>query len=343
MYYDAIFLSSINYVLPQCFFSSADLRSIGSKAQQAFAVKCGFSRTISLAVRYGPHDLGGAGFLTLETLQGEGQILNVLKHLRSQSHINAVLQSTLAWAQLVAGVHQPILEYPSIRLPHLEGRLFPSMRKFLHTIDGSISLANSFVPATQRQNDRYLMNMAMSYGRFSDAQIRLINFCRLHLQVVTLSDVVIADGQTLDPAMLVGHVSLLSSSTTWLHVNQRTPDKRTWKVWKAFMHMLSCYLDDHPLGPWLHSPASLRRSWPAYFDPSSKQVFLRSTDGFLRCYKRSTTCYSIGWRRVPIPPASAFPTTVTIHDNDVLELHQPCCQSPRVLKTDEDRLSSTCL
>jgi hypothetical protein len=67
IYYEAVFLPSINYVLPQCFFSPSDLRTIGSKAQQAFVIKCGFSRTMSLDVRYGPKELGGAGFLTLET------------------------------------------------------------------------------------------------------------------------------------------------------------------------------------------------------------------------------------------------------------------------------------
>jgi hypothetical protein len=74
----------------------------------------------------------------------------------------------------------------------LEGRLFPSMRKFLHAIEGSISVDEPFVPATPRQHDSYLMNMAMTFGRFSDANIRLLNFCRLYLQVVTLSDIVLA-------------------------------------------------------------------------------------------------------------------------------------------------------
>jgi hypothetical protein len=323
IYYEAVFLPSVNYVLPQCFFSSSDLRTIGSKAQQAFVVKCGFSRTMSLAVRYGPKELGGAGFLTLETLQGEGQILNVLKHLRTNSNISCVLKSTLAWAQLVAGVREPILEYPSLRLPHLEGRLFPSMRKFLHAIEGSISVDAPFVPATQRQHDRYLMNMALTFGGFSDAHMRLLNYCRLYLQVVTLSDIALADGHTIDPAMQTGHISLLSSSTTWLHVNQRKPDPRTWKVWQAFLRMLSLHLEDHPLGAWLHPPARLRRSWPVYVDLPSKQVYLRGADGFFLCYRRSPTCYSIGWRRVRMPPESAIPTMATIHDNDVLELHPP--------------------
>jgi hypothetical protein len=91
------------------------------------------------------------------------------------------------------------------------------------------------------------MNMALDSGRFSDGQIPLINYCRLYLQVVTLSDIASADGQTIDPAILCGTVSLLSSSTTWLHVNQSRPDTSTWRVWKSFMRVPRCILTTTPL------------------------------------------------------------------------------------------------
>jgi hypothetical protein len=321
-YYEAVFLPSVNYVLPQCFFSPSDLRSIGSKAQLAFVAKCGFSRTMPLEVRHGPKELGGAGFLSLETLQGEGQLLNVLKHLRTNSQVSCVLKSTIGWAQLSAGVREPILAHPSLKLPHLEGRLIPSIRRFLHQIYGAIEIEQPFVPAIQRHDDQFLMNIVLDSGEFSPAKIRMINFCRLYLQVVTLSDIALADGKTIDPALECGTLSLLSSTTTWLHTNQRRPsDKCTWRVWQGFMRLVALYLDNHPLGDWLYPPSQLRRSWPVYFDNLSSNVFLRSVDGFFICYRRTPTCYSIGWQRVQSPPDSAVPAMATIHDNDVLELH----------------------
>jgi hypothetical protein len=132
---------------------------------------------------------------------------------------------------------------------------------------------------------------------------------------------VLADGQTIDPAIRSGTLSILSSSTTWLHVNQQRPDPRTWKVWKSFMCLMTSHLDDHPLGPWLYPPSLLRRSWPVYFDPISKKVFLRSADGFFICHRRTKVCYSIGWTRALAPPDSAIPAMATIHDNSVLEMH----------------------
>jgi hypothetical protein len=174
IYNDAVFLLSVNYVLPQSFFSASNLHTIGSKAQHAFVVKCGFSQTMLLDVRCGPKELGESAFLTLETLQGEGQILNVLKHFCTQSNISCVLKSTLGWAQFTSGVQEAILAHRSIHLPHLEGRLFPSMRRFLHQIKGSVEVDQAFVPAIRQQNDHYLMNMALNSRHFSDVQIRLI-------------------------------------------------------------------------------------------------------------------------------------------------------------------------
>jgi hypothetical protein len=74
----------MRYVLPQCVLSPKQLHFIENKPLQAFVAKRGYGRTMALAVRYGPQQLGGAGFLQLATLQGEGQVLNFLKMLRTE-------------------------------------------------------------------------------------------------------------------------------------------------------------------------------------------------------------------------------------------------------------------
>jgi hypothetical protein len=84
MYYHAIWNAQMRYVLPQCVLSPKQLHFIENKPLQAFVAKRGYGRTMALAVRYGPQQLGGAGFLQLATLQGEGQVLNFLKMLRTE-------------------------------------------------------------------------------------------------------------------------------------------------------------------------------------------------------------------------------------------------------------------
>jgi hypothetical protein len=56
-----------------------------------------------------------------------------------------MLEITLAWAQLGAGMGYPILEYPSPSLPHLECEWIASIRDGMMMISGSIELIKPFV------------------------------------------------------------------------------------------------------------------------------------------------------------------------------------------------------
>jgi hypothetical protein len=68
------------------------------------------------------------------------------------------------------------------------------------TIDAAIQLDhNPEIPPTQRE---HLMDLIMNARRFSNAEIRKLNYCRLHLQVVTLADVTKPNGVELDPYLL---------------------------------------------------------------------------------------------------------------------------------------------
>ncbi len=107
----------MRYVLPQCVLTPKQLQKIEAKPIQAFVAKRGYSRTMALAVRYGPRHLGGAGFIQLSTLQGEGQVVNFLKMFRTDGVISKLARCALSWGQLQAGIGSPILMVvPSIHL-----------------------------------------------------------------------------------------------------------------------------------------------------------------------------------------------------------------------------------
>jgi hypothetical protein len=181
MVYRAVFLPKFAYVLPQCHFTTNQLRVIENKAQQAFTAKGGFNRKMSLAIRYGPQRLGGAGFIQLSTIQGEGQVLNFLKHWRSQTYVSSLLRCSLAWAQMNAGISEPIMSIPSLALPHLESVFLQSMRHFLAQIDAQIEVDDPFVPPLQREFDEFLMDIALASNAFDPSELKLLNYCRLRL------------------------------------------------------------------------------------------------------------------------------------------------------------------
>ena len=305
--YDQVLLPKVGFVLPQCSMKPNQLAKIEAQVQRAHATKCGFNRNMALEIRYGPKELGGAGFVHFETLQGEGQILNFLKHWMTDSIISKTLKSTLAWAQFVAGIEAPILEHPDIELPWLEGRLINSMRTFMKKTKCSIEVDNPFVPARQRVNDEYLMDIARHWDGLTSKERELVNYCRLYLQAVTVSDITLACGRRLDPAFVCGSASISSSQTKWLHINQDRPDNKTWKVWMKFMKHVQNQLKRKPLGKWLLPSDELRRQWPVYLDPVTNELFVRSVDGFLGYRLVSDNTYEPTSGVSENPPSESHP------------------------------------
>jgi hypothetical protein len=294
MYYTAIWNAQMRYVLPQCVLTPQQLKKIETKPLLAFVAKRGYSRTMALAVRYGPLSMGGAGFIQLETIQGAGQVLNFLKMLRTDCAISKLARCALSWGQLQAGIGSPILMVPSIHLPHFEQRFIASMRDFLGSIGAQLEVDQTFVPTRQRRNDFYLMDLAMSSGRFTSKQLKYVNYCRLYLQAVTAADVVLPSGYLLDEWMLDGVLHPDSSSTCFLKVTQSKPDKRTWFQWRRLMQLVGDELIRSPLGEWLDSALRLRRQWPCYIDLRSKFLYVRTADGFVQYARNQSGDYAHG-------------------------------------------------
>ena len=76
------------------------------------------------------------------------------------------------------------------------------------------------------------MDVVLESNKFTALQIRRINYCRLFLQAVTISDLTDATGHKLDSSKLNGIPSIVSRISTWLHVHQDRPSEAEWKLWR---------------------------------------------------------------------------------------------------------------
>jgi hypothetical protein len=114
----------------------------------------------------------------------------------------------------------------------LEVKWIASLRHFLASIHAGLTLNDSAVPTLQRQGDSYIMDHILQSQRFTAAEIRKINYCRLSLQAITISDLTQANGEVLDPSNLAGAPSLQSSMTMWVPINQERPSETGWKLWR---------------------------------------------------------------------------------------------------------------
>ena len=126
-----------------------------------------------------------------------------------------------------------------------------SLRDFLANHKLSIQLADPCIPPLQREHDSYIMDHILQSNHYTKAEVRKLNYCRLYLQVVTVSDLTTTDGLSIDPHLLHGLPSAYSSRSALLSIHQERPSETEWKLWRRVNLLWSTLAGSlrQPLGP----------------------------------------------------------------------------------------------
>jgi hypothetical protein len=214
-YYFAVLLPSLSYSLPVSHYSSKSLNEVDKKVAASFLNKLGYSLSTPRAVRYGPTRFGGVNMHQLRDIQGSGQILQLLKHLRIQSPFQKMWLIALHWAQLQSRIHIPLLRDPTVPAPHLESLYISSLREFLSSINGSIVTEDSYTIPLQRVHDQAIMDVVFASNLFTPSECKTINYCRMFLRVHSIAD--------LDFSFLALDSLLLSSASVLIEPLQDRP------------------------------------------------------------------------------------------------------------------------
>ena len=86
-------------------------------------------------------------------------------------------------------------------------------------------------------------------------QLRRVNRCRIYLQVLTLSDIVDAHGETIIPQYLNGE-RFLDRSSIYRWPRQGRPTVKDWSLWEhTILQAYQTYGRNkllHPVGRWNH-------------------------------------------------------------------------------------------
>jgi hypothetical protein len=127
-----------------------------------------------------------------------------------------------------------IMEVTEVELPQLEAEWLVGLRRFLHDIGGSIELDNTCIVPKQRENNDYIMDIVMATG-FTDAQIRKVNYCRMYLGVLLVSDITTCNGDSINPDMYHGKEP--QGTRTKHTVNQDCTSEKAWAQWRRFIHI----------------------------------------------------------------------------------------------------------
>ena len=233
-----------------------DCVDIMKPAYKVILSKLGSNRHIPLQYRYGPKELNGLGLPHLYTMQGIAKLKALITHMKSGSKIGRTLEGQLEATNIELGTSEHLfdLEYREWELLMTKSWL-KSLWEFTDRYNITVR-GNYTTPRPTREYDRFLMEVVMTEKRrlFDDNEIKIINRCRVYLQVMTLGDIATTDGYQIAHRVREGIVdSNRRSSYKWPY--QTRPTRGEWKIWKkaiqyAWQPLLVDEDNEPKLGRW---------------------------------------------------------------------------------------------
>jgi hypothetical protein len=249
VHYTAVFQSSVGYPLSMCHLSQHQLHDLQKKYIPTLMSKIGILRTHAHALVFGPRSYGGIGCNDLRIEQGLDAIENLTRQLRTPGYGNKLAIIFLRTFQNASGLSLPLLQYPEIRAPHLEGHYYTHIRRFLAKHKASLEITCIQQPTYERQGDEYIMDAVCSpttateldipyLKQFTDAEIRQIYYCKSYLQVQRISDLCTADGAFVLPAIAKGERSIRQCASKLEEIKQERPNGNSWTAWRKFLRTI---------------------------------------------------------------------------------------------------------
>ncbi len=218
-----------------------------------------------------------------------------------------LLKIAVSLFQVQTGVSYSIMDNVKASLPQLESKWLSALQTFLASIDAHLVIDHPGLPKLQRLHNFNLMDVILSSQKFKPTEIRRLNYCRLYLKAVTVSDLTDIGGDRLDLAKRERKFSFLSSITSGVAIHQERPSDQEWKLWakaNALWSQKSGYLLQ-PLGDWVLDIHSHHQRHFSYLS-SCGHLWVRVTnDQYLQCnlvrvpYNYRETEFLKGWDQLP--------------------------------------------
>jgi hypothetical protein len=183
VHFTAVFLSSIGYPLSMCHLSPPQLHSLKQKYIPELLNKIGIIRTHPYSLVFSTRAYRGVGCSDLRIEQGLAAIENIVRQLRTPGYGRDIATVFLKWIQHASGLSQPLLQYPTVRAPHLEGYYYSNMRRFLAKNNGSLEIGCVPTPKKERDGNEYIMYVICSPKDTSSLQLdRLLHYNNMEIR-----------------------------------------------------------------------------------------------------------------------------------------------------------------
>jgi hypothetical protein len=128
------------------------------------------------------------------------------------------------------------------------------------------------------------MDLVTRSGAFTPEEERIINYCRLFLDVITLSDITNAVGDKLIQGIEWGELDNACSVTHNHTTHQPAPAVFFWTYWQRLLRVVANSEGKlfGKLGNWQQPGGHLGRRWNSYFDYRYKFLYRYENDRYLQ-------------------------------------------------------------
>jgi hypothetical protein len=135
-FYSSIYMKAMGYHLSESQLSKTQLKELQSPIVSLTLNCMHHSKPTAQVLVFGPRHFGRLEFGTLETMQGAGKHILLIRHLRTPGQPHNLLLIVLDRLQYMAGVGFNIMEDTKTSIPHLEGTWPPTARAYMGQISG---------------------------------------------------------------------------------------------------------------------------------------------------------------------------------------------------------------
>lgn len=195
MSYLQYFIPRIGFPLPVLTLSEQQCKETQSPALRAVLSKLHLNQHTTCSIVHGPEKIGGLNIPTIYFLQCNGQLQLLIGHLRAKDKTANLILISMSKLQLMVGSSTPFfhLKYPTYT-KWIESSWLTSIWQWVTRAKFLLIIKRSWTPSIQRIQDIMLMDYFVS-SQYEPNELQALNRCRLYLQVLSLTDIVSADGK----------------------------------------------------------------------------------------------------------------------------------------------------
>lgn len=316
-------MTSVGYPAAITQFSTQQNRRLNTIIDEELLPQASYNRHTPKMVIYSPLSLGGAAWPSFQLKQDTDSLLTMIKHFRWNGTVGKDMLVVLSAWQLASGLCTPIMENTTTPLPYLGKGWFTHVRNRLSTIKGKLWIERQWTPSLQRLHDRAIMEIFLSDSKLTKKQLEIINYVRLYLRVITLSEISNDKGTIIQGDRFTGKWRA-NSSLHWPDVPRPPPS--AFSLFRAKLKSLvgtsssgsrkhNAIFLQQPLGTWLDAPRHIRHM--AYRTDTT--VYRRtSLNAFhFDCYSKTKSNLFDFQYPTRTLPSKSIPVTIGIRDDTV--------------------------